>query len=645
MELQIGQNVSHYRLVEKIGEGGMGQVFKAWDSRLNRHVAVKALRTDRTGDQERRQRFLQEARAASALNHPNIVTIYDIFSEQGADFMVMEFVSGKTLSQEIPKGGLRVSQALKLSIQIASALKMAHDAGIIHRDLKPGNVMVTPLGLVKLLDFGLAKLTQVSIEENEETKTDIGAPLTIQGSVMGTARYMSPEQAEGMPVDARSDIFTFGVVLYEMITGECAFHAATTMSTLAAVIRDNPRAVGEMVKDVPPALDDMINRCLRKAPKDRPQTIGEVHDLLGEVERSWQSSTTPPTMINTPAKQEDVAPPTVAVGKAPTATPTPSAPGQNAPGKSAPAAAAKAVPKPVAKPAAKPTTGKKSSKTLVLAGIGVLAIAATIAAVVLIQRQAPVEPLPEPAPVAQVAPGPPPPAVPQPEPAAASPAPAAGPPPSAPAPKPRAQAQLRTKKGASPPNSPAPNSPAQPAQAQAPDPTQPEAQNQATPSAPTPTPAPKATQPQTTQPATPEVTASVSDGTRIRILLDHDVPATADSGNPISFVVGDDVRVGDLLVIAKGAVAKGVITEGTKKKFLRRSKVTMTLNTVEAVDGKQINLRESRAKKAGERKPIEVEPGGANPKSPDKSVEAPKGTFYFAFVDGDVLVKAKKNGH
>ncbi|MBK5293562.1 MAG: serine/threonine protein kinase [Acidobacteriia bacterium] len=629
MELQIGQNVSHYRLVEKIGEGGMGQVFKAWDSRLNRHVAVKALRTDRTADHERRQRFLQEARAASALNHPNIVTVYDIFSEEGADFMVMEFVSGKTLAQEIPKGGLRVSQALKLSIQIASALAMAHEAGIVHRDLKPGNVMVTPSGLVKLLDFGLAKLTQVAIEETVETNTDIGAPLTIQGSVMGTARYMSPEQAEGLVVDARSDIFTFGVVLYEMITGECAFQKATTMSTLAAVIRDQPRAAGEMVKDVPPALDDMIHKCLRKSTKDRPQTIREVHDLIGEVQRSWESSTTSSTLISTPAKQPDAGPPTVAAASPPAAA------DKNAPvAKNAPVTPAQAAPKPTAKA----VTGKKSSKTLVLVGVGVLAVAAIIGAVILLPREAPVEP--PPMPVAAAAPELAAPLAAEPEPATATPPGTVTPAPSTVPPPPATpKTQARSKK-TSPPATIADQSTPVPAPAAAPATTQ---QPHAAPPAAASS-APKPTQIPATQPPAPVFMANVADGTRIRIVLDQNVMATAESGEPLTFVAGDDVRVGELLVIAKGAAVKGVIAEGSKKKFLRRSKITMTLHSVEAVDGKQIKLREAQVNKAGGRKPVDVEPGGANPKSPDKAIEAPRGTFYFAFVDGDVLVRAKKNG-
>ena len=216
-ESLLGQQLGSYQILSLLGAGGMGVVYKARDTRLKRSVAIKVLPADQVSDPERKRRFIQEARAASALNHPNIITIYDIGSEGGIDFIVMEYVAGKTLDQLIPRKGLRLNETLKLAIQMADALAKAHSAGIIHRDLKPTNVMVTDDGLVKVLDFGLAKLTEV---ENDEGGTRTTQLQTEEGTIVGTVSYMSPEQAEGKKVDARSDIFSFGSVLYEMVTGQ-----------------------------------------------------------------------------------------------------------------------------------------------------------------------------------------------------------------------------------------------------------------------------------------------------------------------------------------------------------------------------------------------------------------------------------------
>src|SRR5262245_41032586 len=226
----IGKTIAHYQILEKLGEGGMGVVYKARDTHLDRLVALKVLPPDKVADPERKRRFMQEAKAASALKHPNIITIHDIASENGIDFIVMEYVQGKTLDAMVPRKGLRLNDTLKLSIQMADALAKAHSAGIIHRDLKPTNVMVTDDGLVKVLDFGLAKLTEVSDSGDDRTLQSH----TDEGTIVGTVSYMSPEQAEGKKVDARSDVFSFGSVLYEMATGQQAFHGDSKMSTLAA---------------------------------------------------------------------------------------------------------------------------------------------------------------------------------------------------------------------------------------------------------------------------------------------------------------------------------------------------------------------------------------------------------------------------
>src|SRR5215471_9644469 len=275
--------ISHYEILEKLGEGGMGVVWKARDTRLNRLVAIKTLPAGRIVAEDRRRRFIQEARAASALNHPNIVTIHDIASEDGTDFIVMEYVEGKTLGQLIPKGGMRPEEILGYAIQIGGALAKAHAAGIIHRDLKPGNVMVTAEGRVKLLDFGLAKLIEPAGELGEDELTRTLAPVSEAGTIIGTAAYMSPEQAESKTVDARSDIFSFGAVLYEMATGERAFRGDSKLSTLSAVLRDNPAPPSQVAAGVPRELDRIIARCLRKDPARRFQDMPDLIVALEEL--------------------------------------------------------------------------------------------------------------------------------------------------------------------------------------------------------------------------------------------------------------------------------------------------------------------------------------------------------------------------
>jgi serine/threonine-protein kinase len=221
----------------------MGIVYKARDKRLNRTVVVKTLRPDRVGDPEKKKRFVQEAQAASALNHPNIVIIHDIASVDDIEFIVMEYVQGRALDCIIPDGGLDVNTALKYGVQIASALEAAHASGIIHRDLKPGNVMVTAKDLVKLLDFGLAKLTEQPKQDLDVTTTFHDSVLTTaEGALVGTIAYMSPEQALGDNLDGRSDLFSFGSVLYEMVTGQRAFKGTSAIATLCAVLREDPAA-------------------------------------------------------------------------------------------------------------------------------------------------------------------------------------------------------------------------------------------------------------------------------------------------------------------------------------------------------------------------------------------------------------------
>ena len=281
----IGRTIAHYEILEKLGEGGMGVVYKARDTHLDRFVALKVLPPERVADPERKRRFVQEAKAASALNHPNIITIHDITQESGIDFIAMEYVPGKTLDELIPRKGMRLNRALKVAVQIAEALAAAHAAGIIHRDLKPGNVMVTEDGRVKVLDFGLAKLTETTaLGEDQATRTL--RPATEEGAILGTVAYMSPEQAQSKPVDARSDIFAFGSLLYEMVAGRRAFQSDTKISTLAAIIHQEP---APLAAETPRDLEKIITRCLRKDPERRFQHMSDARVSLLELKEDTDS--------------------------------------------------------------------------------------------------------------------------------------------------------------------------------------------------------------------------------------------------------------------------------------------------------------------------------------------------------------------
>lgn len=283
----IGRTIAHYQILDKLGEGGMGVVYKARDTHLERFVAIKVLPPERVADPERKLRFIQEARAASALNHPNIITVHDIACDAGVDFMVMEFVAGKTLGHLIGPKGLKLNDGLKYGAQIAAALAAAHAAGIIHRDLKPGNVMVTDSGLVKVLDFGLAKLAEPATADLATTGTL--KPRTEEGTIVGTVAYMSPEQAEGKKVDARSDIFSFGSVLYEIFTGRRAFQGETKLSTLSAILDKEPTPVSTIAPQTPPELEKLIARCLRKDPERRAQNMADMRVALEELKEESDS--------------------------------------------------------------------------------------------------------------------------------------------------------------------------------------------------------------------------------------------------------------------------------------------------------------------------------------------------------------------
>ena len=284
----LGKMLRHYRVDTKIGAGGMGVVYKGWDTHLDRPVAIKVLPAEAVANPERKRRFVQEAKSASALNHPNIVTVYDVDNVDGVDFIAMEYIDGQTLDHRIGSRGMRLNLALKYAVQVADALSRAHGAGIVHRDLKPANVMVDRHEQVKVLDFGLAKLTEKGGGgELEATVTQ--RPDTEQGTIVGTVSYMSPEQAEGKPVDARSDIFSFGSLLYEMVTGTRAFHGETKMSTLSAILSKNPEPVTAKAPGIPHELERIVTRCLRKDPDRRFQQMAEVKLALEDLKESSES--------------------------------------------------------------------------------------------------------------------------------------------------------------------------------------------------------------------------------------------------------------------------------------------------------------------------------------------------------------------
>jgi len=274
----------------------MGVVYRAFDTHLDRSVAIKVLRPDATASPERNRRFVLEAKSASALNHPGIIHIYDIdtanLPDGPIDFIAMEFVPGKTLDQYIGKSGLNLKDTLKYGIQIADALARAHAAGIVHRDLKPANIIVADDGRVKLLDFGLAKLTEKIDEDPDAATATMAAqetPHTEEGAIVGTVAYMSPEQAEGRKIDGRSDIFSFGSVLYEMVTGRRAFEGANKISTLSAILHLEPKAASEISPAVPVELEKIIARCLRKGLERRAQGIADIKLALEELKDESES--------------------------------------------------------------------------------------------------------------------------------------------------------------------------------------------------------------------------------------------------------------------------------------------------------------------------------------------------------------------
>ena len=631
MEL-VGRVVSHYQFLEKLGAGGMGDIYKAHDARLNRFVAVKVLSSANAGDPERRRRFIQEAQAASGLNHPNIITVHDIVNEPEGDYMVMEFVSGKTLVDLIPKGGLRPAQALKYGVQMADALSAAHAAGIVHRDLKPGNVMVTDSGLAKVLDFGLAKLTDrgPASQMGDNTQTIAEAPLTVEGSIVGTVSYMSPEQAQGKKVDTRSDIFSFGVVFYEMLTGTRAFSGDSALSTLSAILRDEHRPMVQIAPDVPPQLELLITRCLRKNPDERWQSMKDVLAALGALKHESDSghlyrsriqavemTPRPPAPVQKKSsaplmagigglvlllagggaggwwwlKHRNVAPPPIMVEVPVPAAPTP-------------------VPAPVAAPPAEAVLNNDSIIEMVTEKVPVSVILSQIRAskTDFVLTSAEVIRLTKahvPGPVIE--------AMRDPAHIPAQPADANN--------TKKKQAVASTK----PTVAPAPVPVTSPASQQA--------QNTAkTTTAPPPTPAPaKAAAPAS-------VAVNVGDAMPFSIKLAEDVPADAEEGRILHFTVVDGLKVGDNVVVAKGAAVTGSVLEAARKKLIG-GKMTFRLLQVDAVDGKKLNVRAepSRGKDGPAKRPID---SGAKGKT--KEIAAAAGSQYVGYIEGDQTVSVRK---
>ena len=280
MSLAPGTKLGPYEIVKPLGTGGMGEVYRARDTRLGRDVAVKILPKEMSADPQRKQRFEREAKTISSLNHPNICTLHDIGSQDGVDYLVMECVEGETLAKRLDRGSLPLEQVLKIGAQIADALDKAHRAGIVHRDLKPGNIMLTATG-AKLLDFGLAKPAAPLLNLATMTVTKAESPLTKEGMIVGTFQYMSPEQIEGKEVDGRSDVFSLGAVLYEMLTGKKAFEGKSQLSVASAILEKEPAPISSLKPLTPPALEHAIRRCLAKEPEKRWQSAA---DLSGELQ-------------------------------------------------------------------------------------------------------------------------------------------------------------------------------------------------------------------------------------------------------------------------------------------------------------------------------------------------------------------------
>src|SRR5687767_9901790 len=287
--LSSGTKLGRYEIHSLLGEGGMGEVYRARDTELGRDVAVKVLPSSFSADRDRLSRFKQEACAAGALNHPNILVVHDIGAHDGSPYVVSELLEGETLRKRIGGSPLAPRRAIEYALQIAHGLAAAHGKGIIHRDLKPDNIFITNDGRVKILDFGLAKLTQL---DGDQVQTDVPTRrvTTDPGVVMGTVGYMSPEQLKGRAVDQRSDIFSFGAILYEMLSGRRAFHGESPAEAMSAILKEDPPELSDTNKTVSPALERLVNHCLEKNPQARFHSARDVAFALESLAGSGSTS-------------------------------------------------------------------------------------------------------------------------------------------------------------------------------------------------------------------------------------------------------------------------------------------------------------------------------------------------------------------
>lgn len=643
----VSQKVLHYQLLEKIGAGGMGEIYKGQDTRLSRLVAVKILSPNLSADPDRRRRFFQEAQAASALNHPNIITLYDIVSEGDLQCIVMEYIAGRTLRELIPARGLPVPQALQYGIQIANALATAHAAGIIHRDLKPSNIMITSAGLIKVLDFGLAKWVDVGFPGEPGAAE---ASLTREGSIIGTVSYMSPEQAEGKHVDARSDIFSFGDVLYEMVTGRRAFEGRSGISTLSSILRDDVKPIAEAAPDVPQPLEEIILKCLPKDPAARWQSMKEIESALtillrrldpeGEFAPPVPSIPVAAAPPPAPGSSRDVTPgvwatsslrgdedsedggwktsPTPHVEQGVSATAVLKSPAtESKRGLPSVTVPVKQVP-----PVYRATTHSARFLAVLLYLIGAVVVAsAGIGGWWLWTNRhqpstTPVARTKQPfaLPSAPLAPVPPPQALVAP----------ILPPPKEEKPLPRKRKPAEAIVSPSPvPSPPTLTTP------------------------PPVVPPPTVIVPPMTAPklsAVPTIPVPLTDAMPFVVVLSKDVPADEPEGYALTFTAKEGLKVNDKTVIAKGAMVTGEIAGETSKKGflglrLGRKVSTFRLVQANAVDGKKVAVRimPIRSENGETVRPFDPMKGGK-----DKDVVAKQGSTYIAYVDGDQIVSVRK---
>jgi serine/threonine protein kinase len=285
MALAVGTRFGPYEIVGGIGAGGMGEVYRARDARLGRDVAIKVLPASLVTDQDRLRRFEQEARATAALNHPNILAVYDVGSHDGMPYVVYELLDGGTLRERLPQGSTSVRKAAELAVQIARGLAAAHERNIVHRDLKPDNIFVTTDGRGKILNFGLAKLVEADPASSEARSTTVNLDTT-PGTVLGTVGYMSPEQVRGLPVDPHTDIFALGIVVYEMLAGRRPFQGSTTADTIAAIVKEDPADLPAVERHIPAGLERIVDRCLEKTPSARFQTASDLGFALEALSSS-----------------------------------------------------------------------------------------------------------------------------------------------------------------------------------------------------------------------------------------------------------------------------------------------------------------------------------------------------------------------